>query len=82
MMKFRQVGRKGQFDFLDADCIGRRCFAPGSYQHRGATASGSRNTGDYSNCCMNRAYHGCPYPLPEFDKELAKKRKVEKWKKA
>lgn len=79
-MIFRQKGDKRKFSFLDADCLGRSCFSPGTYQHRGATVSGSRNTGDYSDCCMNRAYRGCPYTLPVFDAELAKARKKEGWR--
>ena len=80
-MIFRRKGDKNHYDFLDADCIGRRCFWPGEYQHRGATMSGSRNTGAYSACCMNRAYHGCPHPLPESDVEAAKQRRKEGWRK-
>jgi hypothetical protein len=36
---------------------------------------GSRNTGDYSRCCMNNAYRGCPFPLPIFDEGIAKQRR-------
>jgi hypothetical protein len=65
----------------EAGCLGRPCFAPGSYQHRGATISGSRNTGAYSDCCMNRAYHGCPMTMPPVDQELMRGRKKEEgWK--
>jgi hypothetical protein len=42
-------------------CIGRKCLALGLYQHRGALgASGSRNTGAISACCLRNAYQGCP----------------------
>lgn len=81
-MKFRKTKDKSRYDFLDAECIGRECWSPGHYQHRGATMSGSRNTGDVSACCMHRAYHGCPYEKPVFQIELAKERKAEGWKKA
>jgi hypothetical protein len=87
-MKLRKTGDKRKFDFLEVACLGRKCFAPGSYQHRGATLSGSRNTGAYSDCCMNRAYRGCPCvpfterELPEVSKELMAQRKREGWRKA
>lgn len=80
MMIYRRKGDKHRYNFLDADCIGRPCWSPGMYQHRGATMSGSRNTGACSACCMNRAYHGCPHPLPERDAEVAKERR-ERWRK-
>lgn len=55
------------YDFLDKDCPKRFCYKPGEYQHRGATGGGSsRNTGHTSKCCMERAYRGCPDPLPEL----------------
>lgn len=76
----RCTGKKEKFDFLDFQCLGRECFAPGIYQHRGATLSGSRATGHCSACCMNRAYHGCPHPLPISDAELVKSRKKIGWK--
>jgi hypothetical protein len=69
-MILRHKGDKRKFEFLSRECLGRPCFAPGTYQHRGATSSGSRNTGAYSDCCMNRAYRGCPNELPEPNKEL------------
>lgn len=81
MMIFRRKGDKHRYDFLDADCIGRPCWSPGIYQHRGATMSGSRNTGAYSACCMHRAYDGCPHPLPGCGAELAKARRKEGWEK-
>lgn len=74
-MILRRKGDKRKFDFLSRECLGRPCFAPGTYQHRGATMSGSRNTEAYSDCCMNRAYHGCPDPLPEVDQALVRDRK-------
>lgn len=60
-MNIRKRGEKTKYDFVDAGCLGRSCFAPGMFQHRGATASGSRNTGSPDTpCCLNRAYRGCP----------------------
>jgi hypothetical protein len=60
-MKLRQKGSKLAYEFLDLGCLGRTCFQPGLFQHRGATLSGSRNTGSPDTaCCMCRAYHGCP----------------------
>lgn len=57
----RKKGDKARYSFIDAGCLGRECFSPGMFQHRGATLSGSRNTGSPdSACCMRRAYHGCP----------------------
>ncbi len=47
------------------DCPERACWAPGRYYHRGATLSGSRNTGDSHLECLTRANHGCPQPIPE-----------------
>lgn len=48
------------YDALDRQCPKRPCWSPGKYQHRGATQSGSRNTGHDTKCCLRRAYHGCP----------------------
>ena len=77
MSIIRRKGDKAKYAVTDRDCIGRDCLHLGHFQSRGATMSGSRNTGDSHPCCMRRAYHGCPHPLPEPDKELAKKRKAE-----
>jgi hypothetical protein len=54
------------FSCLDKKCDKRWCWVPGNFQHRGATCGGgSRNTGDHTKCCMHRAYHGCPTPIPD-----------------
>ena len=53
------------FDCRDSDCPLRWCWSPGNYEHRGATSAGSRNTGSYSKECMERAYRGCPQPIPD-----------------
>lgn len=61
MAYLQKKGDKKKFSVTDRQCIGRDCFQPGMYQHRGATLAGSRNTGSPdSPCCMRRAYHGCP----------------------
>jgi len=60
MAFFRKSGEKTKFYFVDERCIGRECWAPGLYQHRGATLAGSRNTGNDSPMCLRNAYHGCP----------------------
>lgn len=61
-MKFKRRGEKTQYDFIDARCIGRQCWAAGMFQHRSPlSGGGSRNTGSPdSPCCLNRAYRGCP----------------------
>lgn len=53
---------KTRYSFIDAGCLGRKCFAPGFYQHRAPLmGGGSRNTGSPDTpCCLNRAYSGCP----------------------
>lgn len=46
-MKFRRIGEKPpQYDFVDALCIGRKCWHPDLHKGR--------------PCCMNRANRGCP----------------------
>jgi hypothetical protein len=83
---FHHKGDKKRYFFVGAECIGRDCWSPGMFQHRGATLSGSRNTGSPdSPCCMHNAYHGCPYGpngLPAFQPKLAQIRSAEGWKKA
>lgn len=81
-MVFRKKGDKARYDFRDKSCIGLKCWAAGQFQHRGATMIGSRNTGSSTPCCLNRAYHGCPTPIPVHDESLAAKRKAEGWKAA
>ena len=62
MADFKQKGDKQKYSFSDSLCIGRKCWAPGMYQHRSPlSCGGSRNTGSPdTTCCLNRAYHGCP----------------------
>lgn len=90
-MEIRKIGDKRKYSFVDHDCLGRKCFAPGMFQHRSMMAGG-----------MTRAYHGCPdgpvgregipcgcpgmphefhirEGLPEVFEDLLKKRKAEGW---
>lgn len=81
----RKVGDRGRYWVRDRNCIGCKCFAPGSFQHRGSTMSGSRNTGDVSLMCMTNSYHGCPpaeSPNASPDKETMKSHKAEGWRNA
>lgn len=86
MTTFRKTGeRSRRYDFSGPRCIEATCWAPGMYQHRGATTSGSRNSGSTDTpCCLNRAYHGCPQPEERrgYDVEVAKMRRKEGWKRA
>lgn len=75
MSQLKIKGDKSRYEVRAPECIGLECLRLGHYQVRGGTMSGSRNTGRTSPCCMFRAYHGCPTPILEFDKELAAKRK-------
>ena len=69
-MKIKRKGDKLRYEFVDSGCLGRECFQPGVFQSRGATLSGSRNTGRVTPCCMRRAYHGCPSgPVGQREKE-------------
>lgn len=84
MTDFRKKGDKTRrrYSFSSGECIGAECWAPAMYQHRGATMSGSRNTGSPDTpCCINRAYHGCPRTIV-LSSELARKRKAEGWVRA
>ena len=61
-MNFKRKGEKALYNFINDLCIGRRCWAPGLFQHHAPLAGGgSMNTSSPPTpCCMNRAYHGCP----------------------
>jgi hypothetical protein len=67
-----------RYSVLDHRCLGADCLALGCYQRRGATLSGSRNTGVTTLCCLTKAYKGCP---PEesrgYDRVLERQRKEE-----
>lgn len=60
MSLIRVKGEKGRYWVSNKNCIGCTCLSLGAYQHRGATMSGSRNTGAVDLCCLTNAYHGCP----------------------
>lgn len=76
----KRVGRKQRYRFLMPSCIGYLCFAPGMYQHRGATgSSGSRNTGQETGMCMTQAYHGCPGGH-KYSKDRAALRREDGWR--
>lgn len=78
-MMFRKTHERDRYDFRDARCIAAKCWQPGSYQHRGATGGGSRDTGSYSLCCMRREYHGCPSEVV-YLVDLGRQRRAEGWK--
>lgn len=59
---------------LDADCPCRVCWVSGLYEHRGATLSGSRNTGSVTHECLTRACRGCPAPLPAAAHDFGRRR--------
>lgn len=84
MTSFKRKGEKTAYDFRAPECIGLKCWAPGMFQHRSPmSCGGSRNTGSPDTaCCMNRAYRGCPHPLPSFDATLETSRKTEGWRKS
>jgi len=78
-MILRKTHDKNRYDFRDAECLSAACFAPGIYQIRGATLSGSRSTGATRPCCMRRAYHGCPTEVVHLDR-LRRERREEGWR--
>ena len=63
-MEVRQAGTREWYAVLDEDCPARSCFRPGPWTVRGATSSGTRNTGAVRLCCLRREGFGCPSPLP------------------
>jgi hypothetical protein len=75
----KQRGVPGTYGVRDRNCIGCRCFAPGEFQVRGATMSGSRATGAVTKVCLNREYRGCPDDTG-FSIERVRERKAEGWK--
>lgn len=78
-MILRKKYDKLKYDFRNKECLGAECFAPGEFQHRVATASGSRSLGRSSPCCMRRAYHGCPDSVV-YKEELVQLRKKDGWR--
>jgi hypothetical protein len=80
--RFRRTGERGRlYVFRDRRCLEAECWAPGVYQHRGATSSGSRSTGTGSPCCLRNAYHGCPSDVV-YVGELERARRAEGWRPA
>jgi hypothetical protein len=76
MAHIRKVGAKELYWCLDAGCLGRTCLALGTYQHRGATLAGSKNSGESLRCLTN-AYRGCPDTERPVDRALAATRRKE-----
>jgi hypothetical protein len=76
MAYIKQKGDPRRYWVKDAQCLGAECLALGLFQHRGATMSGSRNTGDVSPTCMTNAYRGCP-SCPKYSNLLAAQRRKE-----
>ena len=80
----RRVGEKGHFYVIDSRRgLGRECFQPGSYEIRGATGAGTRNTGVSRLTCLCNAYRGCPNEDQEgggWSAALVAERKKEGWK--
>ena len=72
----RLKGDRSRYDVRDRQCIGRECLNVHRVSVRGATASGSRLVG-YRDCCARRDYHGCPQPLPSYERAIAAKRRKE-----
>lgn len=60
MYFLKEKGSKIRYEVRDKQCAKRPCLALGIYRHRGATLSGSRNTGESTPCCLTRANRGCP----------------------
>jgi hypothetical protein len=65
--------------FANRECIGYRCFSPGTYQHRGAIgAAGSKSSGT-SLMCVRNGHHGCP-SNPPYDPVVAKENRKKGWR--
>jgi len=73
-----KVYEKSRYHMNEPKCIGYKCFAPGMYQHRGASSGGSKSSGQ-SAMCLTSAHRGCPAGR-EYDKALAAKRKADGWR--
>ena len=75
-MTIRIKGDPHPYEVADRQCIGRRCLNLHPIQVMGAAgAAGLRFTGRYRYACGRRDYHGCPQPLPEFDRKIAQERR-------
>lgn len=83
MSQVKKSGVKGTFYVVQPACLGCECFSPGTYQTRGGTPSGSRNTGHETQTCMRNAYHGCPDEADKgYSDALKAQRKKEGWRAA
>ena len=76
----RRVGERGaRWHVRDLRCIGCLCFQPGTYEHRAATQSSSRDTGYRTLECLHRAYYGCP-KVVDYSTEWGHIRRLEGWR--
>ena len=67
-----------EYDVKDRECIGRPCLNLHPIQVMGAAgAAGLRFTGQYHYACGRRDYHGCPAPIPEYQRKLEAERRKE-----
>jgi hypothetical protein len=85
MPEVKRPGDNSKYYVVSLDCLGCKCFAPGHYQHRGASGggNGTHATGAVSPCCLTNAYHGCPSESGKAKSlDLLKDRKALGWKKA
>lgn len=74
------VKERVRYWVVSTTCMGRGCLELGKYQHRGATSSGSRNTGGAdSPMCLRNAYRGCP-ANPVFSPAAKAFRRKAGWK--
>ena len=69
------VKNKLKYQVADRYCLGKKCLHLGPYQHRGASQSGSKDSGVPDSLrCLYQAYYGCPKDFP-YDPNLVKIRK-------
>lgn len=80
MATIKKKGDKNKYNFRDCDCLGRKCFVAGMFQHYSTSINGARSSINQTAECINRAYHGCNLESNPFFKELAHSRKLEGWK--
>ena len=80
MATIRVKAEKQEYMVRDAQCIGRECLRLHPVAARGATSSGSRSAGYNHYECARRCHFGCPTPIPEASKALAKARQADGYK--
>jgi hypothetical protein len=72
MATFKRKSDPSRYPFIDSNCIGRECWAPGLAENK-------------TPCCLTRL-SGCPEGpvggLPEVDPQLTAQRKAEGWRQA